>query len=80
MVRLYCALYKQYDVQPGFEEDDFEEDEFAMPPKLSKATFETLAAEYLSLERKSMFGDADDAESERYFALRDALFAETIFG
>ena len=51
MVRLYCALYKQYDVQPGFEEDDFEEDEFAMPPKLSKATFETLAAEYLSLAR-----------------------------
>jgi hypothetical protein len=75
MVRLYCALYKQYDVRPGFEED-----EFAMPPKLSKATFETLAAEYLSLEKKSMFGDADDAEYERYFALRDVLFAETIFG
>jgi hypothetical protein len=39
-----------------------------------------LAAEYLSLERKSMFGDADDAEYERYFALRELLFAETIFG
>ena len=67
-------------MQPGFEEDDFEEDEFAMPPKLSKATFETLAAEYLSLEKKSMFEDTDDAEYERYFALRDVLFAETIFG
>jgi hypothetical protein len=27
-----------------------------------------------------MFGHPDDAEYERYFALRDLLFAETIFG
>jgi hypothetical protein len=50
------------------------------PPKLSKATFETLTAEYLSLQRQVMFGNPDDAEFEQYFALRDLLFAETIFG
>jgi len=78
--QLYCALYKQYYVRPGFDADDFDDEDFEIPPKLSKATFETLTAEYLALNRQSMFGHPDDAEYERYFALRDLLFAETIFG
>src|SRR5215471_4055672 len=78
--QLYCALYKQYYVKPGFDEDDFDDEDFEMPPKLSKAKFEALTAEYLSLQRQVMFGNPDDAEFEQYFALRDLLFAETIFG
>ena len=46
----------------------------------SVATFEALTAEYLALERQVMFGHPDDAAYERYGALRDLLFAETIFG
>ena len=78
--QFYCALYKQYYVKPGFDEDDFDDEDFEIPPKLSKATFETLTAEYLALNRQVMFGHPDDAACERYFALRDLLFAETIFG
>ena len=78
--QLYCALYKQYYVKPRFDEDDFDDEDFEIPPKLSKTTFETLTAEYLALNRQVMFGHPDDAASERYFALRDLLFAETIFG
>ena len=78
--QFYCALYKQHYVQPGFDEDDFDDEDFEIPPKLSKATFETLTAEYLSLNRQVMFGHPDDATYERYDALRDLLFAETIFG
>ncbi len=78
--QLYCELYKQYYVRPGFEADDFDDEEFEIPPKLSKATFETLTAEYLALDRQVMFGHPDDAAYERYGALRDLLFAETIFG
>jgi hypothetical protein len=78
--QLYCALYKQFYVRPGFDADDFDDEDFEIPPKLSKATFETLTAEYLALDRQVMFGHPDDAAYERYFALRDLLFAETIFG
>jgi len=78
--QLYCALYKQYYVKPGFDADDFDDEDFEIPPKLSKATFETLTAEYLALDRQVMFGHPDDAAYERYDALRDLLFAETIFG
>ena len=78
--QLYCALYKQHYVQPGFDADDIDDEDFEIPPKLSKATFETLTAEYLSLDRKLMFGNPDDATYERYDELRDVLFAETIFG
>jgi hypothetical protein len=78
--QLYCALYKQYYVQPGLDADDFDDEDFEIPPKLSKATFEALTAEYLSLNRQVMFGHPDDATYERYFELRDMLFAETIFG
>jgi len=78
--QFYCALYKQYYVKPGLDADDFDDDDFEIPPKLSKATFETLTAEYLYLHRQSMFGHPDDATYERYDALRDLLFAETIFG
>ncbi len=78
--QLYCALYKQYYVRPGFDADDFDDEDFEIPPKLSKATFETLTAEYLALDRQLMFGHPDDAAYERYGALRDLLFAETIFG
>jgi hypothetical protein len=78
--QLYCALYKQFYVKPGLDADDFDDEDFEIPPKLSKATFETLTAEYLALNRQVMFGHPDDAVHERYFALRDLLFAETIFG
>jgi hypothetical protein len=78
--QLYCELYKQYYVQPAFDADDIDDEDFEIPPKLSKATFETLTAEYLALNRQVMFGHPDDAEYERYFSLRDLLFAETIFG
>jgi len=78
--QFYCALYKQHYVQPGFDADDIDDEDFEIPPKLSKATFETLTAEYLSLDRKLMFGNPDDATYERYDELRDVLFAETIFG
>jgi hypothetical protein len=78
--QLYCELYKQLYVRPGFDEDDIDDEDFEIPPKLSKATFETLTAEYLALDRQLMFGHPDDAAYERYFALRDLLFAETIFG
>ena len=78
--QFYCALYKQHYLQPGFDADDIDDEDFEIPPKLSKATFETLTAEYLALDRKLMFGHPDDAEYEQYFALRDLLFAETIFG
>jgi len=78
--QLYCALYKQYYVRPGFDADDFDDEDFEIPPKLSKATFETLTAEYLALDRQVMFGHPDDAAYERYDALRELLFAETIFG
>jgi hypothetical protein len=77
---LYCALYKQYYVRPGFDADDFDDEDFEIPPKLNKASFEALTAEYLALNRQVMFGHPDDAAYERYFALRDLLFAETIFG
>jgi hypothetical protein len=78
--QLYCELYKQYYVRPRLDADDFDDEDFAIPPKFSKATFETLTAEYLALGRQVMFGTPDDAEYERYCALRDLLFAETIFG
>jgi len=78
--QLYCELYKQYYVRPGFDADDFDDEDFEIPPKLSKAAFETLTAEYLALDRQVMFGHPDDAAYERYDALRDLLFAETIFG
>ena len=78
--QFYCALYKQYYVQPGFDADDFDDEDFEIPPKLNKATFEALTAEYVALQRQVMFGHPDDAAYERYGALRDLLFAETIFG
>jgi hypothetical protein len=78
--QLYCELYKQYYVKPGFDEDDIDDEDFEIPPKLSKVSFEALSAEYLSLDRNATFGELDDADYERYFELRDLLFAETILG
>jgi len=78
--QLYCAFYKQLYVRPGFDADDIDDEDFEIPPKLSKATFETLTAEYLALQRQVMFGHPDDTAYERYDVLRDVLFAETIFG
>ena len=78
--QLYCAFYKQLYVRPGFDADDIDDEDFEIPPKLSKATFETLTAEYLALDRQVMFGHPDDTAYERYDVLRDVLFAETIFG
>jgi hypothetical protein len=40
--QLYCALYKQYYVRPGFEEDDFDDEDFEMPPKLSRSIYRRL--------------------------------------
>ena len=67
-------------MRSGFDADDIDDEDFEIPPKLSKATFETLTAEYLALDRQVMFGHPDDTAYERYDALRDLLFAETIFG
>ena len=78
--QLYCELYKQCYMKPGFNEDDIDDEDFEMLPKFSKITFEALSAEYHSLDRNAMFGELDDAEYERYFELRDLLFVETIFG
>ena len=79
--QLYCELYKQHYVKPGIDEEGFydEDFEFEIPPKLSRSKFEELKSEYLYLDRKTMFGDANDAEFERYFELRDLLFGDIIF-
>lgn len=80
--KLYCELYKQHYSRSTIDEDDFDDDfeRSPIPPKLSRAEFENLKAEYLYLDRKTMFGDADDSDYDRWFELEDLLFAEVVIG
>jgi len=80
--QLYCKLYKQHYLTyltPESDEDYFEDDDFEIPRKLNKIQFEQLSNEYLYLERKTIFGDMKDSDYDRYFKLRDLLFADIIF-
>lgn len=83
--KLYCKLYKQYYPKSKFDEeelddDDSDNDDFEIPAKLSRHQFERLKAEYLYLERKTFFGDPDDADYDRFFKLKDLLFADITIG
>ena len=78
--KLYCELYKQHYVRPEFNDDDFDDDDFEIPQKLSKKQFEILKSEYFYFDSKTMFGDADDADYDKLFELRDLLFADTLWG
>lgn len=80
---LYCELYKQYYDRPETDEEDFDDGDdyvFTVPDKLSRSEFEELRVEYLYLDRKTMFGDADDADYDRLFELGELLFADTVIG
>jgi len=80
--QLYCKLYKQHYLTyltSESDEDDFEDEDFEIPPKLNKSKFEELKNEYLYLDRKAMFGEMSDSEYDKYFELRDLLFADIIF-
>ncbi len=80
--QLYCKLYKQHYpiyLTSESDEDDFEDDDFEMPPKLNKNQFEQLSNEYLYLERKAIFGDMNDSDYDKYYELKDLLFADIIF-
>jgi hypothetical protein len=82
---LYCKLYKQhyqkYFTENPYEGDDedFEDDNFEIPSKLNRVKFEEAKDEYLYLDRQATFGDLDDSEYEKYFELRDLLFADVMF-
>ena len=78
--KLYCELYKQHYVRPEFNDDDFDDDDFEIPQKLSKKQFEILKSEYFHFDSKTMFGDADDADYDKLFELRDLLFSDTLWG
>lgn len=78
--QLYCKLYKEHYLKSEMGENDFEDEDFEIPPKFSKSKFEELTNEYLYLDRQSIFGDGmNDSDYDRYFKLQDLLFAETIF-
>jgi hypothetical protein len=78
--KLYCELYKQQYMRSKIDDEGFDEENIEIPAKLSRAKFEELKTEYLYLDRKAMFGDADDPEYDRWFELKDLLFADVIFG
>ena len=78
--QLYCELYKQHYANLSIDDEDFFDDDFEMPAKLSRSQFEQLTTEYLYLDRKAIFGDMDDAEYDRYFEIRDLIFAHVIIG
>jgi hypothetical protein len=78
--KLYCELYKQHYIKPHLDKEDIDDDDFEIPAKLNKAKFEELKMEYLHLDRKTMFGDLDDADYDRYFALKDLLFGDVVIG
>jgi len=77
--KLYCELYKQNYLKPYMTDDEFDEDDFEIPGKLSRSKFEYLSGEYLYLDRKTMFGDSNDEDYEKFFVLRDLLFADIIY-
>jgi hypothetical protein len=82
--KLYCELYKQCYPKSKVDKEEFDDDsdneDFEIPAKLSKHQFEQLRAEYLYLERKTMFGDPDDADYDKLFKLQDILFADITIG
>ena len=82
--KLYCKLYKQHYIRPGFvfDEEDFEDDDFEIPAKLNKAQFEALSGEYCYLDRRMMFSidELSREEKDRYFELKDLLFADVTIG
>lgn len=82
--KLYCELYKQCYPKSKVDkeeiDDDSDNEDFEIPAKLSKHQFEQLRAEYLYLERKTMFGDPDDADYDKLFKLQDILFADITIG
>lgn len=79
--KFYCELYKQrYSKHFISDEEIDSDDDFEIPAKLSRSRFESLMTEYLHLGKKTMFGDADDEEYERYFELKHQLFADVIVG
>ena len=77
---LYCELYKQHYLKPCITDEEFDDDDFEMPEKLNRLKFENLSGEYLYLDRKTMFGDSNDDDYEKFFELRDLLFADIIYG
>ena len=80
--QLYCKLYKQHyltSLTSESDEDDFEDEDFEIPPKLNISKFGELKDEYLYLDRKAMFGEMSDSEYDKYFEVRDLLFADIIF-
>jgi hypothetical protein len=80
--KLYCELYKQHYIRPGFDDEDFEDDDFEIPAKLNRAQFEALSSEYSYLDRKFMFsiGEITEEEKSKYFELKDLLFADITIG
>lgn len=78
--KLYCELYKQHYLQTCMKDDLLDDDDFEIPPKLSRSKFEYLSSEYLYLDRKTMFGDSSDEDYDKYFELRDLLFGDIIYG
>lgn len=76
--KLYCELYNQTYPKLKFDKDEFEDDDFKIPAKLSKSKFEQLVDEYSYLNCKAVLGDANEAELDHYSKLRDILFAEII--
>jgi len=76
--QLYRVLYDQRFA--GFQSEvDDEDDDMDIPPKLGEREFHELKAEYLVLDRKSMFGEMTDREYDQLFELRDRLFGDVIF-
>ena len=78
--KFYCELYKQHYLKTYMTDDLLDDDDFEIPEKLSRSKFEYLSSEYLYLDRKTMFDDASDEDYDRYFELRDLLFADVIYG
>lgn len=79
--KFYCELYKQRYSKYIISDEEIDSDnDFEIPAKLSRSKFESLMTEYLHLGKKTMFGDADDEEDERYYELQGELFADVIVG
>ncbi|MCE8426916.1 MAG: hypothetical protein J5U19_00815 [Candidatus Methanoperedens sp.] len=83
--KLYCELYKQNYPKSKVDKEEFDDgdsdnDDFEIPAKLKRRQFEQLKAEYLYLDRKTMFGDPDDADYDNFFKLKEILFADITIG
>ena len=78
--KFYCVLYKQHYLKTYMTDDLLDDDDFEIPQKLNRSKFEYLSSVYLHLNKKTMIGDANDDDYEKYFELRDLLFADVIYG